>query len=316
MIGFLDVKDKLKSGNVNAMCLFGNDRWVIRRAIQNVRAHFSATDEFSVDVLTEPTAKDIEMACLTPSMFCQTKVVIAQDFVLPQGNKGAEAKAKIADLVASCDGSYFLVLVTEDFKPFESTGMEIVNCNRQDKSVVVKWIVATCRRAGIEADRLSADKLATYCLCDMARVESETQKLIDFGRFDADAVDEMVNKDVEYAVFDLSGAISSKNAAKALEIYKTLRTGGEEPRFLFSLLYGTFRRMYYVKTSDFSAEEVAKYLGVKAGAVRFAKEAAAKYKPMQLKRALDCFSAADKKLRAFVNDDEVLTMLILQLSAI
>lgn len=316
MIGFLDVKGKLGSGEVKALCLFGNDRWVIRRTVQNVRAFYSATDEFSADVLTQPTVGDIEAACLTPSMFCPTKVVVVQDFVLAPGNKGEEAKNKLSRLISACDGTYFLIIIADDYKPFASLGAEIVDCNRQDKAIVIKWIVATCRRAGMEVDRLSADKLATYCLCDMARVESETQKLIDFGKLDIDSVESMVTKDAEYAVFDLSDAISSKNAAKALDIYKTLRSGGEEARFLFSLLYGTYRRMYYVKTSDFSSEEIAKFLGVKPGAVRFAKETAAKYKPMQLKRALDCFGVAEQKLKAFVNDDEVLTMLILQLTAI
>ncbi len=313
---FLDLKDKLATGSFPAFCLFGSDRWIKQRCLGNIKNHLGTLDPLSAEELTSPTVRDIELSCFTPSMTNPVKLVICSDFAFPNGKQQQTAAQTLKKLVAECDGSYCIVFLCDDYKPFDGLGIEPVDCNRQDKSVVIKWIVATCRRADMDVDRLSADKLATYCLCDMSRVAGETQKLIDYGVFNVDSVEEMVTKDVEFAVFDLSGAIAAKNPDKSLQIYRSLRQNGEEARRLFALLYSFYRRAYYVKTSDFPQDELAKYLGVKAGAVGFAKQTAAKYKPMQLKRALDIFASAESKLLAFVNEDEVMTTLILQLAAL
>ena len=147
----------------------------------------------------------------------------------------------------------------------------------------------------------------------MARIAVETQKLIDYGQIDADSVDLLVHRDAEYVIFDLSGAIAAKNAGRALEIYRGLIARGEDARALFGLLYSFYRRVYYVKTSDYTNDEIASYLGVKSGAVNFAKETAQRYKPMQLKRALDYLAQADERLKAFVDEGEVMNLLIMQL---
>ena len=319
MIKFLELREKLKTTEYAAVCLFGNDNWLRRKAIENVCEAYNITDDgFSVDRLETPTLEAIRYACFTPSMFCSKKLVVCDGFVFPEGSvKLAETKRQLSEILQQWDGSFCLLFISESDKHFaDIEGMETVNCNRLDKGSVVKWIVAYARRQGVNFDALCADRLATYCLLDMSRVAVETQKLIDYGDVSIEAIDMLVHKDAEYAVYDLSGAIADKNANRAMEIYRGLVARGEDPRALFALIYNFYRRVYYVKTSAFSAEETAAYLGVKAGAVNFAKETAQRYKPMQLKRALDCLALADERLKAFVDDNEVMNILIMQLIAL
>lgn len=319
MIKFLELREKLKTNEYSALCVFGNDNWLRRKAIDNVRESYGIADDgFGVDRLEAPTLEAIRFACFTPSMFCNKKLVVVEDFVFPEGSvKLAETKRQLSEIVQQCDGSFCLLFSTDADKHFaDVAGIETVNCNRLDKANVVKWIIAYAKREGVTFDTLCADRLATYCLLDMSRVAVETQKLIDYGEVTIEAIDMLVHKDAEYAVYDLSGAIADKNANRAMEIYRGLVARGEDPRALFALIYNFYRRVYYVKTSGFSNEETAGYLGVKAGAVSFAKETAARYKPMQLKRALDCLSQADERLKAFVDDGEVMNILIMQLIAL
>ena len=316
MVKFLDLREKLKSNVYNALCVYGNDGWLKKRTVENVCAAYGIVDDgFGVDRLESPSLDDVTMACLTPSMFCEKRLIVCEDFVLPDaGAKLNEAKTKLNELLKHADGSFCLLILTESDKGFkEIAGMETVDCNHLDRPSIVKWIETYCKRRGVSVDRLCADRIATYCLMDMARIAVETQKLIDFGRIDLDSIDLLVHRDAEYVLYDLSGAIADKNAAKALEIYRGLIARGEENRALFGLLYNFYRRVYYVKTSQYTNDEIASYLGVKSGAVSFAKETAGRYKPMQLKRALDYLALADDRLKAFVDEGEVMNILIMQL---
>ena len=315
MIKFLDLREKLKSNVYSALCVFGNDGWLKKRAVEYVCAAYGIVDDgFGVDKLEAPTLDDVVRACLTPSMFCDRRLIVCQDFALPDApSKLTEAKNKLTELLKNADGSFCLLILAESDKNFKIDGIETVDCNRLDKVNVIKWIESYCRRQGVAIDRLCADRIASYCLMDMARVAVETQKLIDYGQIDLDSIDLLVHRDAEYVIFDLSGAIADKNANRALEIYRGLLARGEDARALFGLLYSFYRRVYYVKTSEFANDEIASYLGVKGGAVNFAKETAQRYKPMQLKRALEYLAAADDRLKAFVDEGEVMNILIMQL---
>ena len=315
MIKFLDLREKLKGNAYDALCVFGNDGWLKRRAVEFVCAAYGIVDDgFGVDKLESPTLDDVVRSCLTPSMFAAKRLVVCQDFVMPDApSKLYEAKNKLLELLKNADGSFCLLILAESDKNFKIDGMETVDCNRLDRGNVVKWIESYCKKQGVTVDRLCADRIASYCLMDMARVAVETQKLIDYGKIDAESIDLLVHRDAEYVIFDLSGAIADKNATKALEIYRGLIARGEDARALFGLLYSFYRRVYYVKTSGYADEEIAAYLGVKSAAVSFAKETAQRYKPMQLKRALDYLAAADDRLKAFLDEGEVMNMLIMQL---
>lgn len=323
MIKFLELKEKLKN-HYPCLYLCGNDAWIQRKAVSNVCAAYNVpNDGFSVDYLETPALSDVITSCLTPSMFCDKKIVVCTSCAFMQGNSAqdakrrGEAKRQISELIKKDDGSFCLLVLGDDEKLFDGVeGAEKVNCNKLDNATVAKWIIAYAKRQGVAVDRLCADKIAGFCLCDMSRVENETQKLIDNGEVTVETINALVHKDAEYAVFDLSKHISEKNAGKALELYKGLVARGEECRQLFGLLYSFYRRAYYVKTSDYPQEELASYLGVKAGAIGFAKDVAAKYKPMQLKRALDYFAQADERLKKFVDENDVMNLLIMQLSAL
>lgn len=327
MIKFLELRQKLQSSDFTALCLYGNDGWVKRRAFANICEAYGVTDDgYSVD-RPEPTLEEITLACMTPSMFGAKKIIACEQPFFSEkkddgsGDKGKNDSKKVAELrqglsklLSRSDGSFCLVFFADSDKNYIGIdNLETVDCNRLDKPSVVKWITAFARRQGVTIDAVCADRIAAYCLSDMSRVAVETQKLIDHGDVTPEAVEMLVHKDAEYAIYDLSSAISSKNAARATDIFRQLVARGEEPRSLFGLIYNFYRRVYYVKTSSFSTDEIAGYLGVKTASVGFARETAERYKPMQLKRALDILALADARLKAFVNDGEIMNILIMQL---
>ena len=331
MIDFLELKDKLRATEYSALCLYGNDVWVKRRALSNICDVYGVEDDgFGVD-RPDPTLEEITLACLTPSMFGSKKLVVVEAPFFPEkrddvygdkakadskrvADKTAELRRGLSDLLAKADGGFCLIFFADSDKNFVGiNGLETVNCNRLDRQSVISWIVSYGKREHRVIDRVCAARIADYCLSDMSRVSVETRKLIDHGEVTPEALEMLVHKDAEYAVYDLSSAIAAQNAARATDIYRELVSRGEEPRALFALIYNFYRRVYYVKTSSFSTEEIAAYLGVKPASVGFARETAERYKPMQLKRALDYLAVADARLKAFVDDGEVMNILIMQL---
>ena len=314
LIRFLDLKEKLKNNVYPCLCLYGNDEWVKRRAVANVCEALGIDDDgFAVDRLESPSLSDITLACMTQGLFADKKLVLCEGFAFSEGAKLKSEQKQLAELLRQYDGGFCLVFVADSDKNFDVEGVEKVNCNRLDKDSVAKWIMSYCKRSQVSVDRLCAEKLAVYCLNDMSRVSVETQKLLDYGEFSVQSVEQLVHKDAEYVVYDLSQVIADKNAGRAVEIYRGLVSRGEDARSLFALLYNFYRRVYYVKTSAFSSEETAAYLNVKAGAVGFAKDTAKRYKPMQLSKALEYFEQADLKLKAFLDENEVMNALIMQL---
>ena len=323
MLKFLQLKSQLNTQSYPSLCLFGNDEWVKKRALFYVLESCGVSgDDFAVDTLDAPTVDDIQTSCLTQSIFSDKRVVVCENFAFAKGgntesNKVKEAKAQLTKLIESCDGSFCLVFLTNDQNIFSGVkGLEFVDCNHQDAQSVEKWIVGYCKKAGVVVDQACANKIATYCLNDMARVATETQKLLDYGQITQATIDLLVHRDVEENIFNLSKHIANKNASQALELYKQLITNGEELRGIFPLLYNAYRRMYYIKTTNYSNDEYATYFGVKPNSLFFLKETANKYKPMQLKHALDLFAQTDAMLCTHLNDEQAIPLLILQLCAL
>ena len=315
MITFLTLRENLKNNHYPALCLCGADRWVQRRSLEYICEEYGVVDDgFSVDRLENPSYNDIEMACRTPSMFSEKKLVVVENFQFPQGKAGVDFVDNLTKFLSMCDGSYCLVFESADSTWFDKVGnLTIVNCDKLDSYSVVKWIVAYGKRQGVEISNACARKIADYCLSDMSRVVSETQKLLDYGQVTPESVELLVHKDTEYVLFDLSKHIANKDASAAIDLYKGLIASGEDARALFALLYNFYRRAYYVKPSKMSDDQLASFLAVKPFAVQRAKEIAERYKPMQLKRVLNCFDAADVKLKAFMDETEVMTTLIMQI---
>lgn len=315
MITFLNLKNSLKEREIPAFCIYGNDRWLKLKAVATICSAYGIQDDgFGVEKLDAPTYQRIENACCVGNLFGGKKMVLCENFAFPQGKQCAEMVAALSRLTENADGSFCLVFVAETGANFDKiSAMERVCCDKLDANSVAKWIVAYGKRQGVEIDALCARKIGDYCLQDMSRVERETQKLIDYGEVSVQSVEALVHKDTEYVVFDLSKTIANRDANAAIELYKGLIASGEEVRGLLGLLYNFYRRAYYAKTSDLSSERIAELLSVKTFAINRAREIAARYKPMQLKRILDCFDVADTKLKAYLDEDEVMTTLIFQL---
>ena len=319
---FISMKETLKTRFFPVLVIFGDDEWLKSKAVSNVRDCLQI-DFPDVNCFTYEQGVDVDeliTACNTLPFFSKQKFILVENFAFPTGKKASEVKSKLENYLQTADDSCVLVFVSEESKPFEGIkGIELVNCKRLAEKQVVSWITAYCKRQGRQILPTVATKISQYCLCDMARVATETEKLCSYAtsQITDQDVELLVHKDTNYEIFKLGEAIASKNNAKSLDMLQGLLNRGEQPRALFGLLYNFYRRMYYVRTTNYTHQQLADMLGVKKDwMIRQVEGIANQYKPMQLKRALDCFASCDEKLKRFFNESEEIQLLVLNLLAL
>lgn len=158
-----------------------------------------------------------------------------------------------------------------------------VDCARSDEETIKKWIVVTCKRAGIYVDGVTAGKLAAYCVYDMARIANETEKLLGYcvaarvERLTDEIVEGLVYPDSEYKIYELANALARKNYSAYMKIVKDLSTRGFNETLLLSSLASYFKNLYETSLCRGGDKEVAATLGIKEYAARKNREQAAKF---------------------------------------
>ncbi len=163
-----------------------------------------------------------------------------------------------------------------------------VDCGRSDEETIKKWIYLTCKRAGVYADGMTCNKLATYCIFDMSRIATETEKLLGYcaatgqEKLSDELVDALVFPDTEYKKYELANALSRKNYGSFMKILKDLSLQGYNETELLSSLVSYFKSLYEVALSRGADREIAAALGLKEYAVKKNREQAAKFTKEEL----------------------------------
>ena len=134
-----------------------------------------------------------------------------------------------------------------------------VDCSRADEDTVTRWVYATLKRAGVASDVQACRNVAAYCLCDMSRVEGETQKLIEYGVSPvmAAVVDELVYKDADYRVYEMTDAIAARNYSRFLSICAELTRRSSDRNMVVSALHKYFKNLLVISTSDAGTARLA-----------------------------------------------------------
>lgn len=312
MVDFLQLKNHLNNF-ASVYNLVGDDEWIKQRSLELIEGSLEIENrELNIITLEEPKhIDDIMNVVLCDTFMSKQKMVVVDGFIA--GQKTDEIKKQISAFANSKE-DYCAVVFTNSQLP-SIAGVVEVNCNHLPTFEVVKWVMAYFKQNSKAIDRDTATKLVEYCLCDMTRVSTEAEKLNSFSKdtVTMQDIELQVVKDSEFLIYDLGKAIAKKDRVLALNMTKGLVANGEAVRSVFSVLYNYYRRLYYIRLSTDKEDVIADNLGVKPAAVKYQKDVAFRYKPMQLRRALSCFLEADKKLKQFYNDKETLDFLVLQL---
>ncbi|MBQ0099730.1 MAG: DNA polymerase III subunit delta [Firmicutes bacterium] len=302
---YTELRKSLESSVFSIYLLEGEDAFFRKKALEQIENKFVQEKSLNFiafngeDFIEEDFFSSIEML---PFM-SEKRVTVINEFYPDKKNferlKGFLKNPPKEDILVISNGKPF-----DAFRKYESVCL--VDCSKADLSLIEKWIVATCKGRGVEIIDKASQMICEFCLFDMTRIESEVNKLCDFvgfdGVIDEDIVNQMVTKDTEYKIYEMTEAIGKRKIEDALEIINELLSKGETLQRLTVSIYSYYRRLLHVSISTESNEELSKKLGIKEFAVKKAKEQAKAFRVTLLKKAVDLLADADYKFKSGILD--------------
>lgn len=190
-------------------------------------------------------------------------------------------------------------------KPFDlkkAPNVTRVDCSKADEETVLRWIYTRFRRAGIEADTECCERIMQYCLGDMSRIAGETEKLLAYGadskKITSADVDEIVYRDADYKMYEMSNALGAKNYGKYVSVMSELTERGIDGMAVLNTLCSYFRGLFDISLLNKTDAEIAAALGLKEYAVKMSRRQLGMLGPRRVK---ECFLAVNGAINAVKN---------------
>ena len=303
---YLDFKNGLQEGKSYSVYLFeGEDAYFRERGMNLLKNKFVSEPDLNLVYLDSDCAVGELVASLEGYPFMsQKRMTVIREFYPKQEFFKNGLKNYLENPSSEC------ILAVLNEKPCEALkkydAVAVVDCKKADDILLIKWIKAECSNAGVNIDGETAKLISTFCLNDMTRIEMETNKLISYvGKGNAITktdVEEMVARDAEYKIYEMTDYIAKKHFEKALTVIKDMMAKGETAQRILVSVYNYFRRLLHAAISDMANSELEKVFGIKEAAVIRIKQQAKMFKKRALKGAVDALAEADYRIKCGLND--------------
>lgn len=308
---YTEFKSRLENGEISSIYLFeGEDIFFAERGISLLKDKFLIEPSLN---LAEFNGADVPISTITDSLtaypfMAEKRFTVVKEFY-PKKDDEKQLKQFLENPTSDM---IFIIANTrscELFKRYDS--VLVVDCGKADLSLIARWIKAECSNSNIVIDLESARLIGEYCQQDMTRVQNETKKLcayaFDKGEITVNDVIEMVNRDVEYKIYEMTDYVGRKDFDKALAVISEMLGKGEPSQKILTSVYNYFRRLLFVAISDLTELELSKELGVKDFAIRKMKAQANLFNKRSLKSAVDRLVDADYHIKSGLSssDDEM-----------
>ncbi len=306
---FVEFKNALENDKPFSVYLFeGEDAFFRERGFSLLKTRFVQEPELNLVSF----GGEIELSELLTSLngypfMSEKRMSVVREFYPKQD----VFKKGLKDYLESPSDSSLLVILNE--KPHEAfkkySSVCVVECGKADTSLLIKWIKGECGRANVTIDAETAKTLSEFCSSDMTRIQTETAKLIAYvgngGNIGSDEVYDMVSRDTEYKIYEMTDFIAKRKFDNALTVIKDMTSKGEPVQRIIVSIYYYFRKLLHVAISDCDNKEIAQMLGMQEFAVRKVKEQAGKFKKKAHKNAVDSLIDLDYKIKSgFMDADD------------
>lgn len=305
---YTEFKNGLNNGQEYAVYLFeGEDAFFRESGVALLKNKFVQEPSLNyVNLESDAPINQIVNSLEGYPFMSQKRMTLIREFYPKQESFKAGLKSYLENPLSTS----ILVIVNEKtcdaLKKFSSVC--VVDCSKADVSLLIKWIKAESSLAGVNIDGETAKLLSEYCLSDMTRIKTETNKLISYvgrgGTIRVEDVNDLVARDLEYKVYELTDYIGKKNFDKALLVISDMIDKGELASRILSYIYNYFRRLLHVSISDMTNAELADAFSVKEYAVSKMKQQASMFKKKALKSAVDMLCSADFNIKSGLAEGE------------
>lgn len=314
-----------KSEFSNFYFLYGEEKYMIVRYAEKLiaAAGGGAFETFNVQRFDGDSAdvEHIAEAAEALPLFAERKCVAVSDFNAG-GLRGREAN-KLEELLGSLPETTVLLfyLPTLSFPLKKDAGWKkflaraekagcTVNVKKRTKEQLCKMLCSGAEKRGCKLSHGTAERILSFCGEDLHTLLGELEKLCAFvgaGEITQETVDQIVVKNLEARVFDLSKAILAGNYSGAYTILDQLLSQNEEPTAILAVLSSAYLDMYRVRVSvesGLGVSEPAKHFDYarKEFRLRNAERDSKRFSTQTLRRCVDALLEADVALKSARGD--------------
>ncbi len=235
-------------------------------------------DNFDVDAVID--------ACETLPIGSDKKIVLLKNLTKINEN----FKKKLKDYIKKPVESTCLVIF-DFFNKFDFVISEKVSAKRLDDFSLKELIVADLHAHNKTITTDACQQLIEACCNYYSLIKNELDKLIscDDDQITTKTIDNLVCKETEFTVFELTDALSKRDSQKAVSLLNLM----EKDTKTFSLVLNHFRRLFFVAVSGLSDKELSELLNVKEYAITKARTLSKNFSKLQLKNIYEMLNDVD-----------------------
>ena len=183
------------------------------------------------------------------------------------------------------------LVIFDFFNKFDFIISEKVSAKKLDDKSLSDIIEHELSEYGKSIKKDAVELLIEYCAGYYSLIKNELEKLKDCTSevIETKDVELMVTRETEFAVFELTEALSKKDANRAISLLNLM----EKDTRTFSLILNHFRRLFFVAISKDDDVTLSKLLNVKEYAIMKSRQLAKNFSKIQLKNIYQLLDDVD-----------------------
>lgn len=262
---FTQLKDDIKEGARPIYLIEGDDAYFRQKAEEQIKAAFLLMPELNFSAFDGGQYKGANLTEITSALsaypfMAEKRVVRLSEFYPTESDWEKYLKPVFENFPET---TVLMIVNSQGKKGVDlkrKKSVTYIDCNKSDRETVAKWAYITMKRAGLPSTVEACEAVADYCLCDMARVSKEVEKLIEYGnggQITKKIVDELVYKDADFRVYQMTGAVARRDFSGFAEICFDLLSRGYDENAVIASLLNYFKNLLTVSDGDLPERELA-----------------------------------------------------------
>lgn len=264
-IKFIDLNKRIKENIDNLYNLKGEDIFLIKQAINNIKNY--AIKDFEDFNFVKLDAENMHKSAIEAEI---STLPIGNDYrMIVLENLNAECVEFLNNYDFTDSVSVIVAINCDKLKNSIN-----VDCNNLTKLEVSKYILNSIAKAKISIQEQAVDYIIDATNSNMSRINTELNKMIAYvgqdGIIDMQVATNLISNSSEYVIYMLTGAIDEKNWGKYQKILKEMLQQ-QSANEIYSYLGKYFRRMQYIAINK-DDDLLAKTLAIKPYAIKISRQ--------------------------------------------
>lgn len=291
------LKDDLKKNILPAYIINGGESYLTVSALNSIEKALNLTyTEFNKKVFADDfkgSAVDIIESCKVMPLSCEHRLVVVNDY---QNKKNESEKNIFLKYLKNPNPSTCLVFSStnknEFFETLKNNAQE-VDCTKVSNNFLFMFLKNKLNESGLQIENNCINKMLDACNYSITNLDTEITKMASIKLSSSSKsitekdIEDNITKSLTYIIFDLTSALSKKDANKVYSLIDAMLKNKEQPVSIISTLSNHFRRLFFVSRSDFTKRELAEMLNVKEYAVTKYSEQIRLFSQKNLKEIFD-----------------------------